>query len=65
MQRRSAGINDLPIKEPDRKFFWPLGRRPEDHPGLSKLDLSSIGYLMNGTYARAIAGNDDQQQRNL
>jgi nuclear transport factor 2 (NTF2) superfamily protein len=35
MMRRFASINDLPIKEVDRKFFWPLGRRPDDHPGLS------------------------------
>ncbi|MFM9881038.1 MAG: DUF1348 family protein [Burkholderiaceae bacterium] len=39
MQRRIASINDLPIKEGDRKFFWPLGRRPDDHPGLSDLGL--------------------------
>ena len=35
MMRRFGSINDLPIKELDRKFFWPLGRRPDDHPGLS------------------------------
>lgn len=35
MQRRFACINDMPIKETDRRFFWPLGRRPDDHPGLS------------------------------
>jgi uncharacterized protein len=39
MQRRYASINDLPIKDSDRKFHWPLGRRPDDHPGLSDLDL--------------------------
>jgi hypothetical protein len=39
MQRRFASINDLPIKEDERKFHWPLGRRPDDHPGLSELDL--------------------------
>lgn len=39
MQRRFASINDLPIKEADRKFHWPLGRRPDDHPGLSELGL--------------------------
>jgi hypothetical protein len=39
MQRRFASINDMPIKETDRKFHWPLGRRPDDHPGLSDLDL--------------------------
>ncbi|MBU6468750.1 MAG: nuclear transport factor 2 family protein [Betaproteobacteria bacterium] len=39
MQRRFASINDLPIKESDRLFHWPLGRRPDDHPGLSDLGL--------------------------
>jgi nuclear transport factor 2 (NTF2) superfamily protein len=34
MQRRFASINDLPITEADRKYHWPLGRRPDDHPGL-------------------------------
>ena len=39
MQKRYASINDLPIKESERKFHWPLGRRPDDHPGLSELGL--------------------------
>ncbi|HEX2138460.1 MAG TPA: nuclear transport factor 2 family protein [Woeseiaceae bacterium] len=39
MQRRIASINDLPIREGDRKYHWPLGPRPEDHPGLSDLGL--------------------------
>jgi len=39
MKRRIASINDLPIKEGDRKYRWPLGRRPDDHPGLSDLGL--------------------------
>jgi uncharacterized protein len=39
MQRRLASINDLPIKESDRKYRWPLGRRPDDHPGLGDLNL--------------------------
>lgn len=39
MQRRFASINDLPIKDADRKFHWPLGRRPDDHPSLSDLCL--------------------------
>jgi uncharacterized protein len=39
MARRFASINDLPIKQSDRKYFWPLGRRPDDHPGLSDLDF--------------------------
>ena len=37
MGRRLASINDAPIREPDRRFRWPLGRRPDDHPGLSDL----------------------------
>ncbi|WP_459206813.1 nuclear transport factor 2 family protein [Pseudomonas sp. MLB6B] len=39
MHRRFACINDLPISEAERKFRWPLGRRPDDHPGLSELGL--------------------------
>lgn len=39
MQRRFASINDLAIEEAERKFYWPLGRRPDDHPGLSDLGL--------------------------
>ena len=39
MQKRIASINDLPIREADRKFRWPLGRRPDDHPALSELGL--------------------------
>jgi hypothetical protein len=39
MKRRFACINDMPIQESERKFFWPLGRRPDDHPGLSDLGL--------------------------
>ena len=39
MQRRIASINDLAIKESERKYHWPLGRRPDDHPGLSDLGL--------------------------
>jgi nuclear transport factor 2 (NTF2) superfamily protein len=39
MQRRLASINDLPIGEADRRFHWPLGRRPDDHPGLSEIGL--------------------------
>jgi nuclear transport factor 2 (NTF2) superfamily protein len=37
MRVRHACINDLPIKASDRKFHWPLGRRPDEHPGLSEL----------------------------
>jgi len=39
MARRLASINDLPIREEDRKFRWSQGRRPDDHPGLSDLGL--------------------------
>ena len=37
MQRRFASINDRPIVESDRKYHWPLGPRPTDHPGLTEL----------------------------
>lgn len=37
MQLRFASINDMPIKENERRFFWPAGRRPDDHPSLSAL----------------------------
>jgi nuclear transport factor 2 (NTF2) superfamily protein len=37
MRLRLASINDLPIKETERKYHWVLGRRPDDHPGLSDL----------------------------
>ena len=39
MRDRFAAINDLPIREADRLYHWPLGRRPDDHPGLSELGL--------------------------
>lgn len=39
MQKRYASINDLPIKESERLFHWPQGRRPDVHPGLSELGL--------------------------
>ena len=39
MLKRYASINDLPIEASERKFHWPLGRRPDDHPGLSELGL--------------------------
>jgi nuclear transport factor 2 (NTF2) superfamily protein len=39
MRRRIASINDLLIQEADRKYRWPPGRRPDDHPGLSDLGL--------------------------
>ena len=39
MKRRMASINDLPITEAERKYRWPLGPRPTDHPGLTDLGL--------------------------
>lgn len=39
MRLRLASINDLPIHESDRKYRWPLGRRPDNHPGLTDLGL--------------------------
>jgi len=39
MRRRIASINDLPITAEERKYRWPLGRRPDDHPGLTDLGL--------------------------
>ncbi|MCB1063912.1 MAG: nuclear transport factor 2 family protein [Verrucomicrobiae bacterium] len=39
MKRRIASINDMPIAESERKYHWPQGRRPDDHPGLSELGL--------------------------
>ena len=37
MRHRLASINDLPIRESDRRYHWPLGRRPDSHPGLTEL----------------------------
>lgn len=39
MSRRLASINEQPIADEDRRFRWPLGRRPDDHPGLEDLGL--------------------------
>ncbi|MBO7746843.1 nuclear transport factor 2 family protein [Paenibacillus sp. MWE-103] len=39
MRTRYASINDLPIRESERKYHWPLGRRPDSYPGLSELGL--------------------------
>jgi uncharacterized protein len=39
MRLRLASINDLPIKESERKYHWPQGRRPDEHPGLGELGL--------------------------
>ncbi|PHM44758.1 50S ribosomal protein L21 [Xenorhabdus mauleonii] len=39
MINRYACINDMPIREEERLFLWPMGRRPDEHPGLSELGL--------------------------
>jgi nuclear transport factor 2 (NTF2) superfamily protein len=39
MRRREASINDVPIEEKDRRFFWPSGPRPAGHPGLTDLGM--------------------------
>ena len=39
MKKRYASINDQPIAASERKFHWPQGRRPDEHPGLSELGL--------------------------
>lgn len=39
MRRREASINDVAIRESDRRFHWPLGPRPADHPGLTELGM--------------------------
>ena len=39
MRRREASINDVRITEAERRFHWPLGRRPDDHPGLTEVGL--------------------------
>ena len=39
MRRRYASINDLTINEADRRFHWPLGRRPDSHGGLQSVGL--------------------------
>ena len=39
MERRFSCVNDMPIQESERRFHWPLGRRPDDHPGLSDLGM--------------------------
>lgn len=39
MRRREASINDISIRESERRFLWPLGPRPADHPGLTELGM--------------------------
>ncbi len=48
MQRRLASINDLPIRGSERQYHWPLGRRPDDHPGLSALRLVGASRINQG-----------------
>jgi hypothetical protein len=45
MERRLASINDLPIRESDRKYLWPLGRCPDNHPGLSERSSAPLNLL--------------------
>src|SRR5438874_13077525 len=47
MRRRIASINDLPIKESKRKYHWPLGRRPDDHPSLSDLGFYEASWIVS------------------
>src|ERR1700756_3943183 len=53
MRLRLASINDLPIKESERKYHWPLGRRPDDHPSLSDLGLLQASIAAAGKIAEA------------
>ncbi len=39
MRRREASINDLPIAAQERRFLWPLGPRPADHPALAQMRM--------------------------
>jgi hypothetical protein len=61
MRLRIASINDATIKESDRKFHWPLGRRNDDHPSLSDLGLRCHGQHVcpskrRGLYTKRKAG---------
>jgi uncharacterized protein len=53
MQRRFASINDMPIPPSERKFHWPLGRRPDDHPGLSANPSTAGGGTRPGVRRRS------------
>jgi nuclear transport factor 2 (NTF2) superfamily protein len=55
MQMRLASINDLPIKESERKYHWPLGRRPDDHPGNVLYKSSQENCPEPRSFARCIA----------
>jgi predicted dinucleotide-binding enzyme len=59
MQRRFASINDLPITEADRKFHWPLGHRPDDHPGL--IGAGKIGACIARKFKDAGAYRADRE----
>ena len=56
MRLRIASINDLPIKESERQYHWPLGRRPDDHPSLSDFGFRTachrplLGYYPHHVY---------------
>jgi uncharacterized protein len=53
MRVRVASINDLPIEESERKYYWPLGRRPDDHPSLSELGLWIRSATSRGARSRS------------
>jgi hypothetical protein len=52
MRRRVASINDLPIKDNERKYDWPLGRCSDDHPSLSDLGLWTIEVPLGDSHCR-------------
>jgi hypothetical protein len=52
MRRHVASINDLPIKDNERKYDWPLGRCPDDHPSLSDLGLWTIEVPLGDSHCR-------------
>ena len=60
MAARFASINDLPISASDRKYHWPFGRRPDNHPG-----LSDLGLLLSGIALSITAGDISSQSRNI
>jgi nuclear transport factor 2 (NTF2) superfamily protein len=53
MRRSIASINDLPIAAKDSKFHWPLGRRPDDHAGVSEPGLCDVGASREMLHERA------------
>ena len=59
MRLRIASINDVPISAADRKFHWPLGRRPDDHPGLSDLEpLTASGRPTRSDFTSIAGGRE-------